>query len=140
MNTVTASGTVTWLGKKQPSKNSGSWMDFGMAVDKPEKASAVFLTVRCYDKLADVVGDVLAKRMRIVVSGGLRHASWEKNGVKQEKVYVAAQSVMRLRKFSNEDGETPGDGSEVQAPADAQPAAATATPDAAAVDEETMPF
>ena len=139
MNIVCVSGTVTWVGKLMTGKSS--WIDFGLAIDKPEKTTTpTFVQVRCYGKRAETVEHAVAKRMRLMIGGNLRQSTWEKAGEKREKVYLAANSIQRLRKLADDGAGEEGD--DAAQPAgevfDAPGQADVPTPSEAA--EENLPF
>ena len=58
----------------------------------------VFVDVDAWDKLAELCGQYLAKGSPILVDGRLQMDSWEKDGVKHQKLKVRAQSIKFLPK------------------------------------------
>jgi single-strand DNA-binding protein len=58
----------------------------------------VFVDVDAWDKLAELCGQYLAKGSSILVEGRLQMDSWEKDGVKHQKLKVRASTIKFLPK------------------------------------------
>ena len=58
----------------------------------------VFVDVDAWDKLAELCGQYLAKGSSVLVEGRLQMDSWEKDGVKHQKLKVRASSITFLPK------------------------------------------
>jgi single-strand DNA-binding protein len=58
----------------------------------------VFVDVDAWDKLAELCGQYLAKGSSILVEGRLQMGSWEKDGVKHQKLKVRASTIKFLPK------------------------------------------
>lgn len=56
----------------------------------------VFVDVDAWDKLAELCGQYLAKGSSILVEGRLQMDSWEKDGVKHQKLKVRASTIKFL--------------------------------------------
>lgn len=56
----------------------------------------VFVDVDAWDKLAELCGQYLAKGRSILVEGRLQMDSWEKDGVKHQKLKVRASTIKFL--------------------------------------------
>ena len=56
----------------------------------------VFVDVDAWDKLAELCGQYLAKGSPILVDGRLQMDSWEKDGVKHQKLKVRASTIKFL--------------------------------------------
>jgi single-strand DNA-binding protein len=65
----------------------------GQPVDFP-----VFVDVDAWDKLAELCGQYLKKGNSILVEGRLQMDSWEKDGVKHQKLKVRATTIKFLTK------------------------------------------
>jgi single-strand DNA-binding protein len=65
----------------------------GQAVDYP-----VFVDVDAWDKLAELCGQYLTKGSSILVEGRLQMDTWEKDGVKHQKLKVRASTIKFLPK------------------------------------------
>lgn len=63
----------------------------GQVVDFP-----VFVDVDAWDKLAELCGQYLAKGRCVLVEGRLQMDSWEKDGVKHQKLKVRASTIKFL--------------------------------------------
>ena len=94
----------------------------GQSVDYP-----VFVDVDAWDKLAELCGQYLTKGSSILVEGRLQMDTWEKDGVKHQKLKVRASTIKFLPK---------GDRLNGGAPRAAEPAAA----DAPEGDSTDIPF
>jgi single-strand DNA-binding protein len=102
--------------------------NFGLAVnekykgkDGEMKESVVFVDVESWGKLAELVGKYLEKGRPCLIEGRLKLDTWEKDGQKQSKLKVVADSVQFLG--------SKGDG-------DAKPAASAAP----TADDTEVPF
>lgn len=58
----------------------------------------VFVDVDAWDKLAELCGQYLAKGSSVLVEGRLQMDSWEKDGVKHQKLKVRANTIKFLPK------------------------------------------
>ena len=58
----------------------------------------VFVDVDAWDKLAELCGQYLAKGSSVLVEGRLQMDSWEKDGVKHQKLKVRASTIKFLPK------------------------------------------
>ena len=58
----------------------------------------VFVDVDAWDKLAELCGQYLSKGSSILVDGRLQMDSWEKDGVKHQKLKVRASTIKFLPK------------------------------------------
>ena len=65
----------------------------GQVVDFP-----VFVDVDAWDKLAELCGQYLSKGSTIFVEGRLQMDTWEKDGVKHQKIKVRATTIKFLPK------------------------------------------
>ena len=64
---------------------NGQWQEF-----------PVFVDVDAWDKLAELCGQYLTKGRSILVEGRLQMDSWEKDGVKHQKLKVRASTIKFL--------------------------------------------
>ena len=64
---------------------SGQWQEF-----------PVFVDVDAWDKLAELCGQYLTRGRSILVEGRLQMDSWEKDGVKHQKLKVRASTIKFL--------------------------------------------
>ena len=74
----------------------------GQAVDYP-----VFVDVDAWDKLAELCGQYLTKGSSILVEGRLQMDTWEKDGVKHQKLKVRASTIKFLPKGERAAGAPP---------------------------------
>ena len=92
----------------------------------------VFVDVDAWDKLAELCGQFLVKGSPVLVEGRLQMDTWEKDGVRHQKLKVRAIAV----KFLAPRGET-----RVQQPAGAQrPEPPMPQPNALESDPDDLPF
>ena len=74
----------------------------GQSVDYP-----VFVDVDAWDKLAELCGQYLTKGSSILVEGRLQMDTWEKDGVKHQKLKVRASTIKFLPKGDRLGGGAP---------------------------------
>lgn len=68
----------------------------------------VFVDVDAWDKLAELCGQYLTKGSSILVEGRLQMDSWEKDGVRHQKLKVRASTIKFLPKGDRLAGGQPG--------------------------------
>ena len=88
----------------------------------------VFVDVDAWDRLAELCGQYLVKGSSILVEGRLQMDTWEKDGIKHQKLKVRANTIKCLPK-----------GESVQGAAASRPAE-PAAPTAYESEENDMPF
>jgi len=92
----------------------------------------VFVDIDAWDKLAELCGQYLTKGSPILVEGRLQMDTWEKDGVKHQKLKVRAATIKFLPKGDRLAG---GGASAAQAPA-----VASAQANALESDPDDIPF
>ena len=82
---------------------------FGIAVSERRKDRngnivefPVFVDVDAWDKLAELCGQYLQKGSLILVEGRLQMDSWEKDGVRHEKLKVRSSTIKFLTKCNRQ--------------------------------------
>ena len=80
----------------------------GNVIDTP-----VLIDVDAWDKLAELCGQYLSKGSSILVDGRLQMHSWEKDGVKHQKLKVRASTIKFLPKGDRLGGGPRNNGAEV---------------------------
>jgi len=104
----------------------------GLAVNRRRKSGdqwvdeANFFDISLFGKRGESLGQYLIKGQQIAVEGQLRQDRWEKDGMKQSKVYVEATNIQLLG--GRNDRASSGDGSSYQAQRGAPPAARNSQP------------
>ena len=79
-------------GKKRIRDAQGQWVD----------GDAIYLTVTVWEALAEHCAETLIRKgQRVTVTGHLAQQWWEKDGVKQSKYVIEAETVAVDLKFSN---------------------------------------
>jgi len=98
-NFVMIEGNVTWC-ELRATPTGKSVFDFGLAqndsvsdgkggfTDRPN-----FFTVTAWERLGENAAESVEKGTRVVVTGRLRYDEWEKDGVKNTKISIVADSV-----------------------------------------------
>jgi len=104
------------------------------AADGTMKEDTVFVDIEAWGRTAELVGQYLTKGRACLIEGRLKLDSWEKDGQKQSKLRVVADSVQFLD--SGNRGERPQTGGDSAPTADAPPAARAPSAPAPAVDDE----
>lgn len=89
----------------------------------------VFVEVDAWDKLAELCGQYLSKGRSILVEGRLQMDSWEKDGVKHQKLKVRASTIKFLPQGDRLNG-GPRQQSQQWQPADGVPPVAAFESDA----------
>ena len=74
----------------------------GQSVDYP-----VFVDVDAWDKLAELCGQYLTKGSSILVEGRLQMDTWEKDGIKHQKLKVRASTIKFLPRGDRLNGGAP---------------------------------
>ena len=64
----------------------------------------VFIDVDAWDKLAELCGQFLSKGSSVLVEGRLQMDTWEKDGVKHQKLKVRASTIKFLPKGDRPQG------------------------------------
>ena len=77
----------------------------------------VFVDVDAWDRLAELCGQYLVKGSSILVEGRLQMDTWEKDGVKHQKLKVRASTIKFLPKGERLQGATAPKAPEPVAPA-----------------------
>ncbi|HBJ59006.1 MAG TPA: single-stranded DNA-binding protein [Verrucomicrobia bacterium] len=99
----------------------------------------VFIDVDAWDKLAELCGQYLSKGRSILVEGRLQMDTWEKDGVRHQKLKVRASTIKFLPQGDRLNGGAPR-----QTAAESELGAAIAAPGAPAEplenDPDNLPF
>lgn len=95
MNTVHLIGRLTKDPKYHERAEGTPLTTMRIAVPRPsDNGNADFVTVACYDRLAQVTLDHLDKGDRVAVTGRLSHSEWTgDDGGHRERLTVVARSV-----------------------------------------------
>ena len=88
----------------------------------------VFVDVDAWDKLAELCGQCLVKGSPVLVEGRLQMDTWEKDGVRHQKLKVRALAVKFLAPKGETRPQQPGNAQRPEPPA-AQPNALESDPD-----------
>lgn len=103
VNRVLIAGNLTRDPQVKQLAGDKSVANFGMAINNRFKAAdgtvkedTVFVDVEAWGRTAELVGQYLAKGRACLVEGRLKLDTWEKDGEKQSKLRVVADSVQFL--------------------------------------------
>ena len=104
-NTVILMGNLTRDPDVRTTGSSGMKVArLGLAVNERRKDRSgqvqdfpVFVDVDAWDKLAELCGQYLTKGRPILVEGRLQMDTWEKDGVKHQKLKVRASTIKFLQ-------------------------------------------
>ncbi len=134
INTVTIGGNLVRDMEIRHTANGYAVGSFTVAVNYSKKVSdhkyedeAHFFDVSLFGKYAEVLASSMKKGTQVVVQGAIKQDRWEKNGIKNSKVSIAASTVMI-------NSSSQGGGGQYQ-----QPAEPSYSPAMAAVDMSEMP-
>lgn len=107
VNNVSLVGTITaepkWIGFKN---NGGKYSLRIMTEDRyrnqegETKKITDYHNVDLYGREATNIGPYLAKGMMVSIQGPLKNESWEKDGKKNYRTYVRAESILRVGRGS----------------------------------------
>jgi single-strand DNA-binding protein len=107
VNSVALIGRLT----ADPTSHAGEKHEsatFRLAVPRPGSDAADFVDIVCFDKLAAVCGEYLAKGREVAVVGRLRLSEWTgRDGERRSKIQVVADAVQFLgspKKAGDPDG------------------------------------
>ena len=109
--------------------------NFSIAVEGRKKGDTLWMTVKVWNKLAQVIADYVKKGSKIIVSGELQEETWTKDGVEKSRMVLNCQNFTLLDSKKEGGGAPSGGGSGGGA---SRPAAKTRP--AAPVEEEDLPF
>lgn len=100
INQVSITGNLTREPELRSTQSGTAVLSFGIAVnDRRKNASGQwedvpnFFECVTFGNRANALGDILAKGMKVAVSGKLHYSSWEKDGQKHSKVDIIANEV-----------------------------------------------
>jgi single-strand DNA-binding protein len=67
---------------------------FRLAIDRPGRKGADFVTVKTWDRVAQAAADHLTRGRRVAVQGRLAHEEWvDSDGQRAERLTVVAERV-----------------------------------------------
>lgn len=99
-NRVMLAGNLTRDPQVRFLSNERAVANFGLAINRRFKGAdgamqeeTTFVDIEAWGRTAELVGQYLAKGKPCFVEGRLKLDSWEKDGVKQSKLRVVADSV-----------------------------------------------
>lgn len=100
INHVAITGNLTREPELRTTQNGTAVLSFGIAVNDRRKIDSHewadvpnFFECVTFGNRATALGDILAKGMKVAISGKLRYSSWEKDGQRHSKVDIIANDV-----------------------------------------------
>lgn len=111
VNQVAVTGNLTRDVELRATQGGTAVLSFGIAVNDRRKNSSGqwedvpnFFECVTFGNRATALSDILAKGMKVAISGKLHYSSWEKDGQKHSKVDIIANDVelMQNRKPQQE--------------------------------------
>ena len=94
MNTVQLIGRLTRDPDAGHTAGGTAVTRFRLAVDRPGRDGADFVTVKTWDRLADAAAEHLSRGRRVAVQGRLSHEEWTgSDGRRAERLVVVADRV-----------------------------------------------
>jgi len=109
--------------------------NFSIAVEGRKKGDTLWMTVKVWNKPAQVIADYVKKGSKIIVSGELQEETWTKEGVEKSRMVLNCQNFTLLDS-KKEGGGAPSGGE--SGGVTSRLAAWTRPP--ARVEEEEVPF
>lgn len=121
INVVTVSGNVGRDPELRQTVTGTNIMTFSLAVNERVKRGEEWedytnwFDIVVFGRRAEGLSKVLAKGMKLAVSGKLRYTSWEKDGQKRSKVEIIADNVdIMQRKEATQGQQQPMHGQQYQ--------------------------
>lgn len=109
-NFVMVEGNISWGPELRQTNTGKAVADFGLAQNDsiPDGKGGFnershFFTVTVWEALAENVAESLQKGSRVVVTGRLKYDEWEKDGVKNSKVTIVADTVSPSLRWATAD-------------------------------------
>lgn len=94
MNSVQLIGRLTRDPEAKHTTGGTAVTTFRLAVDRPGREGADFVTVKTWQRLADVMAEHLTRGRRVAVQGRLAHEEWTgAEGRRAERLTVVADRV-----------------------------------------------
>nr|DAZ12892.1 MAG TPA: Single strand binding protein [Caudoviricetes sp.] len=100
INNVSITGNLTRSPELRATQSGTPVLSFGIAVnDRRKNASGQwedvpnFFECVTFGNRATALSDILAKGMKVAISGKLHYSSWEKDGQKHSKVDIIANEI-----------------------------------------------
>jgi single-strand DNA-binding protein len=109
--------------------------NFSIAVEGRKKGDTLWMTVKVWNKPAQVIADYVKKGSKIIVSGELQEETWTKDGVEKSRMVLNCQNFTLLDS-KKEGGGAPGSGGSGGGTSRPAPKSRPAAP----VEEEEVPF
>ncbi len=104
--------------------------NFSIAVEGRKKGDTLWMTVKVWNKPAQVIADYVKKGSKIIVSGELQEETWTKEGVEKSRMVLNCQNFTLLDS-KKEGGGAPSGGT-------SRPAAKSKP--AAPLEDDDVPF
>lgn len=140
VNRVIIAGNLTRDPQVKFLANEKAVANFGLAINNRFKAAdgtmkedTVFVDIEAWGRTAELAGQYLTKGRACLVEGRLKLDTWEKDGQKQSKLRVVADSIQFLDGGGKREGTS--DGASGRAPTPA-PAGSSSSPVPPPVDDE----
>jgi single-strand DNA-binding protein len=152
LNRVILAGNLTRDPEVRYLPSGAPVADLGLAVSRKyrtqqgeEREDVCFVNVTAWGKTAENCGQYLSKGSPILIEGRLKFDQWEKEGQKQSRLTVVAESVQFLSSGRRSEGRAESSAEEYgDAPARdnraAAPSSARDTDDAPTGDDDDLPF
>ena len=94
MNSVQLIGRLTHDPDAERTVSGTAVTTFRLAIDRPGRNAADFLTVKTWERLAETTAEHLARGRRVAVEGRLAHEEWVgSDGRRAERLTVVADRV-----------------------------------------------
>lgn len=94
MNSVQLIGRLTRDPDADRTTSGTAVTTFRLAIDRPGRKGADFVTIKAWERLAEVAAEHLARGRRVAVQGRLAHDEWTgSDGRRAERLTVAADRV-----------------------------------------------
>jgi single-strand DNA-binding protein len=114
INAVTISGNIGREPEIRATQSGTSVLTFSLAVNERVKKGdsweeyVNWIDVVVFGRRADSLSKILAKGMKVAVSGHLRYSTWERDNVKRSKIEVIADDVDIMQRRDGSQGQSNG--------------------------------
>lgn len=101
INHVVIAGNLTRDPELKATRGGNPVLTFGVAVNDSRRNSQTgeyedypnFIDIAIFGNMAEAMGKILHKGMKVTIDGKLRYTSWEKDGQRRSNVSVVAQHI-----------------------------------------------
>ena len=148
INRVLVTGNLTRDPELRATQSGSQVLSFGIAVNDRRKNPSTgewedypnFVDCTMFGTRAEKIANYIAKGSKVAIEGKLRYSSWERDGERRSKLEVIVDEIEFMSSRGGQGGYDQGGYAPAAPTPAARPAAPVATPPAAEVYDEDIPF